>query len=711
MNSILTIDNQEKHDMKRKLLILAIISIALLLTVSVVLVQVQARPVDSDIVTSVVNAPIVPNGTVSGDFPDFVINFDTDMDPSVEGRTLLAGNEIRITMPEDFTVDGTPLAGDPFTVSPFDAWSWAVLLQGWPQVPIFTSWPPGDLSGDIHYTISLSGTHTMIITANQDLDGSLSFPSPPAPPDMTYPGIKQVHVLFAHLVNPAPGTYEISVESETGPNGETEYGVGEIEILPEIQPAIAFTSVYNGPGRPNAIYQTTTVGDFTQIPYHLLAWGADGQPLSGAQVLQNGPNTADIVVFDVDDNPIDVGDITVTAPAGAESILIGNYETPTEVINAPISGTPAAHMVVELLLGSEVGVYAIDFALDDGNTIQAFVEVVDRPLDSPGTRTWHGMDYDPINDIVYLSGGRNQGCPCIYYKDVWAYDTATMTWMQKDDFADTLPLSAEMDMSAYDTESEKLVILANGLHTDTVPLIYTPSTGQLIEGGTDNLPAYRFEPGLAYHPGADRIVMFGGTNFGDTFADTWTYDTNSDTWAELTTIGTPPSRARFAMDYDSDADKMIMYGGGTGFLFGGQILSDTWAFDITTSTWTEIVTTVAPQLVEQVNGAYDSQSQRFILYGMSAAGAYETWAFDYVAQTWSQMHTVDTMGEPDGPRAHHPGEMVYSPAMDRVLLYGGTINWNESPRASAEFWAYDFESNTWEMLTTPYMTYLSVLFQ
>ena len=185
----------------------------------------------TNIVASVVNAPIVTDGNLTGAFPDFVINLDTDMDPAVPGRTLKTGKQIHITLPADFTVNGAPVAGDPFAPSPFNEYSWVALLQGWPQVPIFSTFPPGDLSGDLRYTITMSGTHTIVVTANQDLDGSQSFPGP---------GIKQFHVLFAHLVNPAPGVYPVEVVSETGPDGAEEVGTGMFEIVAEEKPYAGF---------------------------------------------------------------------------------------------------------------------------------------------------------------------------------------------------------------------------------------------------------------------------------------------------------------------------------------------------------------------------------------------------------------------------------------------------------------------------------------
>ena len=60
----------------------------------------------SGIVTSVRNAPVVPDGTVAGAQTDFVITLDTSLDPAVPGRELPALHTIKVTLPEGFVNTG-----------------------------------------------------------------------------------------------------------------------------------------------------------------------------------------------------------------------------------------------------------------------------------------------------------------------------------------------------------------------------------------------------------------------------------------------------------------------------------------------------------------------------------------------------------------------------------------------------------------------------
>ncbi len=96
------------------------------------------QPALADGIVSAINkAPVASDGTTAGRTTDFVINLDRSLDPSVDGRTLLTGKTIRITLPEGFEntegyAFGTP---GPLCAPPLsgDECNTGVLLQGWPQ--------------------------------------------------------------------------------------------------------------------------------------------------------------------------------------------------------------------------------------------------------------------------------------------------------------------------------------------------------------------------------------------------------------------------------------------------------------------------------------------------------------------------------------------------------------------------------------------------
>ncbi|HBY99076.1 MAG: hypothetical protein M5U01_10900 [Ardenticatenaceae bacterium] len=313
------------------------------------------------IVGSITRAPIVPDGDVAGAPTDLVLDLDTSLDPSVTGRSLLAGKTIKVILPEEFENTGRLLTQDFFT-SPTCVpgnlqCNSAILLQGWPQHPILPSVPPGQ--GLSRYSVTLEGTHIMVITANVDLTPGAPLPGP---------GIKQIHLILNGFRNPAPGFYDIQVLAKTGADGAIETGLGRVQILPQIRPSINVTSFYN-PGSPNTIYQETSPGELAPLPYDLLLWDRNGAPMEGVTLSMVNPTHGLLV-----QGENSVGQFFIDTPPGASGQEIFSA-APSVPVPAPVSGVPTARLTAFFRAGSEVGEYGVTFELNGGNAVQMFVRV------------------------------------------------------------------------------------------------------------------------------------------------------------------------------------------------------------------------------------------------------------------------------------------------------------------------------------------------
>lgn len=150
----------------------------------------------SGIVHSIVKAPIAPDGDVAGAVTDFVINLAVDMNPSVSGKILRAGESIKIKLPSAFVFadeNGFPINNllSAKSCRPGNLQcSTGVLLQGWPQNPILPSFPPGKAP---QYSFNYDkSSNTIIYTAIKDLVG-VPLPGP---------GLKQMHLLLLGFRNP-----------------------------------------------------------------------------------------------------------------------------------------------------------------------------------------------------------------------------------------------------------------------------------------------------------------------------------------------------------------------------------------------------------------------------------------------------------------------------------------------------------------------------
>ena len=307
-----------------------------------------------DIVASVLKAPITPDGDVAGAFTDFVITLDGSLDPTVPGRTLLAGKTIKVTLPDDFVNLGLPV-GLPGVCTPSSfSCSTGVLLQGWPQNPI----PPAPAN----YTLTLEGTHTIVYTATRDLE--------PFGAGINGPGIKQMHLILNGFVNPQPGRYDIKVEAETGPGGTLETGVGVARIRAKAKPSINVTSVFAG---ANTIFQETTVGSEVPFDWDFLVWGKRGTPAVGVEVRQVSAWRAKLV----QGNQV-IGNIMIRGPKGASGQSISS-QGPSTLINGPVLLLPTGRLTLDFVAGNVPGTYVTTLRMNSGNTIEMYVEATPTP--------------------------------------------------------------------------------------------------------------------------------------------------------------------------------------------------------------------------------------------------------------------------------------------------------------------------------------------
>ena len=334
----------------RRIFVLLVSAIALMAVVA----PAGAVSQGSGIVASVVKAPIDPVGDVAGERTDFVINFDTSLDPAVDGRALLAGKTIRITLPDDFEYLGGPVTnpGPPPNCPPTaGTCGTGVLLQGWPQNPI----PPSPAN----YTLDLDGTHTVVYTATRDLV--------PGDPTLNGPGIKQMHLILTNFVNPKPGRYEFHIEAETGPGGAVETGVGVVRVRPKPRASINVTSVFAGaPPFANTIYQTTGTDSPAPLAWNLLVWDRKGEPAVGVTVHQVDDTTAQLRR-----GRKVVGIIDIKAPAGASGQTVSGG--PSVLIIAPVKGEPTGRLTVQFATGSEPGLYETTLRMNNGTRVTMYV--------------------------------------------------------------------------------------------------------------------------------------------------------------------------------------------------------------------------------------------------------------------------------------------------------------------------------------------------
>ncbi len=348
-------------------------------------------------------------------------------------------------------------------------------------------------------------------------------------------------------------------------------------------------------------------------------------------------------------------------PSGASSteVPLGGQPTPTQ---APGSAGATAPPSTSHLPGS--GAWAR-------------VEVDGR---SPDAREDHTWTLDADGRTAYLFGGRDGGT---LFDDVWAFNLQASAW-RRVDVAGAAP-SARFGHEAVWVQGRGLVVWAGqaGSTFFNDLWLFDPATAgwrQLPAGG--DLPVARYGSCSGVGPDGRLWISHGFTEDGTRFADTRAYDFETGAWADETpAAGGPFERCLHACWWTSDG-RLALYGGQT---TGTPALGDLWFLapgpdGAATSTWAE-----APAPVPSArNLSSVARSEELTLMfggrGLDGDPLHDTWL---IADGGSGFVPVDTGGR--APQERSGSALVYDPAGDRFLLFGGV-----GDDAFSDVWALTF---------------------
>ena len=252
---------------------------------------------------------------------------------------------------------------------------------------------------------------------------------------------------------------------------------------------------------------------------------------------------------------------------------------------------------------------------------------------------------------------------------------------------------------AYDTESDLMVLFGGqtGSCCDASSFsgttwIYDVTAYAWSKQQPAVSPSARAAAAMAYDSESDRVVLFGGADHTSLeLNDTWAYDYNTDTWEQL--ASGPPDHLGPRLAYDAESDQVILFGG---FDFpSASPRDDTWAYDYNSDTWTEMKPATSPTGRNYQGMTYDAESDRVLVWGGTGTALKpvdgSVWAYDYNSNTWEKMPLTEPV---PGPRDYPV--MVYDAESDRTILYGGFPVVGDETWAYT--WAYDYNSNTWTQM-------------
>ncbi len=306
----------------------------------------------------------------------------------------------------------------------------------------------------------------------------------------------------------------------------------------------------------------------------------------------------------------------------------------------------------------------------------------------PAARKGQAMSYASGSDRIVLFGGQTFiGGLVGFPTDTWLYSTNTNEWTNANP-EEPAPSGRWRHAMAYDSESDRVILFGGdtGLSNGET-WAYDLERNAWSNMNPVTSPPPRWGHAMSYDSQTDRMILFGGATQHSN--ETWAYNFNTNEWRNTTPPIGPSARRDAAMAYDSESDRIVLFGGYT----LDENLDDTWTYDVDTNTWTEMAPQQGPSARWGPAMAYDAESDRVILFGGYSGfnPLNDTWAYDLDANEWTAMQS--SFVQPS-PRTNHA--MAYNAELDRVVLFGGATG---SPFEDGETWLYDFDLDLWTNAT------------
>ncbi len=326
-------------------------------------------------------------------------------------------------------------------------------------------------------------------------------------------------------------------------------------------------------------------------------------------------------------------------------------------------------------------------------------------LPGPAIQAWGGLVYDAESERVILAPGwASYGPTSGKLEAVWTFDLETKSWQRMPETAER-PITVGSAI-AYDNQSDQVIMfLGCGLTIkpairETWAYDYNTNTWANMkpEGGPFGLIGAR----MVYDAESDRVILHGGLDVSKepwvSSVDTWAYDYESNTWTKMAPAGDPPKEDRldnyFAMSYDAAADRVIAWKCDI-----ATPPDKIWVYDYNTDTWEERQTKTYPEQCLFNTLLYDPATGLNILFGgftlpgvinENAPPSNSTWGYDYATNTWKDLAAQN----PPGPRGSHA--MAYDAKTGQMVLFGGGNVIKQ--QFTNETWLYNPAANEWSMV-------------
>jgi hypothetical protein len=284
-----------------------------------------------------------------------------------------------------------------------------------------------------------------------------------------------------------------------------------------------------------------------------------------------------------------------------------------------------------------------------------------NPLQTPSPRAFPAMCWDGAHGYVLLFGGQPNMYASGGPNETWTWNGTT--WTRR--------LTAT---PGFTFSLEQQAILAMAFHAPSNQAVLLWGGGTFVWNGTDwfQHPSSLPMPGpftgaptnvaMGYDPGTGQLVAFVGTLWANPnlyfVSFTFTWDGNS--WTRRLTGFNPWPVLTPTMAFDPVANRLVL---------GTQGANGAGFFEWTGSNWQQRLPANAPSAPGVF--ATDTGNNRLVMFDADLG--------TQPGHTWTLANgALQQLATPLEPGRRFGSAMAYDPVRQRLVLFGGTMNWSPS---------------------------------
>lgn len=312
--------------------------------------------------------------------------------------------------------------------------------------------------------------------------------------------------------------------------------------------------------------------------------------------------------------------------------------------------------------------------------------------DLPSPRFGHRMVYDPVNERVLLFGGAVFENRYTFFDDLWSYDPSTNTWSEVE--CGPGPSGRFNHMMVYVPDRHQLFLFGGFSASDRVgdTWVYDIEANEWTRLTPQDSPSPRSDAAIVYDEANGVVILHDGYCRDDSHPqDTWVYDFGENNWILMDPEESPKPQYGHHMIYDSLNRRVVMYGGHWSYAGTSQhgYSDGVWTYDYPSDTWTKVNAATALPSRYWHNLAYDSDAGKMVVFGGHGGDSNrdDTWLYDLSANTWERLSTDER------PSGRANSAMAYDAIHKKIILFGGLVEFGEPPLG--DLWILDTSEGTW----------------